>query len=472
MISNSRRSFVKNCAWVSVGFLGLQTLACKSNSNSRAISEAASGTAKALKVGYGELIKDTNGLLNLPKGFSYKVISRLGNKMSDGLLVPGAPDGMATFAGRGGRIIIIRNHELSPKYPELSAWGKDKALFKQIDRKKLYDYGKGKMPCLGGTTTLVYNPRTQEVETEYLSLAGTIRNCAGGVTPWKSWLSCEEDVSKAGGNLEKDHGYVFEVPASETPQLFDPIPYKAMGRFNHEAVCIDPRTGIVYLTEDRHDGLLYRFIPKEPGKLDKGGQLQALAIKDAPQTDTRNWKENKQQFPLNEAVEVKWINLDNVEAPEDDLRMQGFSKGAARFARGEGMWFGDCELYFACTNGGNIKKGQVFRYIPSEFEGTEQEQQEGGRLELFVEPNNTDICKNCDNLTIANWGDLILCEDHKNPFINGVTPNGDFYKLAENTGHPDSEFTGATFSPDGQILFVNIQHAGLTLAITGPWLQT
>jgi secreted PhoX family phosphatase len=137
-----------------------------------------------------------------------------------------------------------------------------------------------------------------------------------------------------------------------------------MGRFNHEAVAVDPRTGIVYLTEDRGDSLIYRFIPNTPGKLLNGGKLQALAIADKKSFDTRNWKDlTTPKFPLRESMEVEWIDIENVESPEDDLRYQGFNKGAAVFARGEGMWYGNNEIYFACTNGGHISNGQVFRYI-------------------------------------------------------------------------------------------------------------
>nr|MCU0354491.1 DUF839 domain-containing protein [Cytophagales bacterium] len=91
-----------------------------------------------------------------------------------------------------------------------------------------------------------------------------------------------------------------------------------------------------------------------------------------------------------------------------------------------------------------------------------------GKLELFVEPNNTDLVKSCDNLTIAPWGDLIVCEDDSHPFVVGITPRGEFYRVAENVGF-QSEFAGGVFSPDGSTYFVNIQHAGLTLAVTGPW---
>ncbi|MDF9798083.1 secreted PhoX family phosphatase [Catalinimonas alkaloidigena] len=454
----NRRSFIKSAGLVSLGFLGL----------TQYVNGKSFLTPAANNAGYGALLADPQGILNLPKGFSYKVIFRQGDKMTDGFFGPDYPDGMATFKGKNDRVILIRNHETNPGH-ENGPYGKNLELLGKLKPEQVYDYGEGKQPGTGGTSTLIFNEKTGEVETSYLSLAGTVRNCAGGMTPWRSWISCEENTSRAGEGLEKDHGYNFEVPASEKINLADPLPLKEMGRFNHEAVCVDPRTSIVYQTEDRGDGLIYRFLPNKKEKLHKGGTLQVLAIKGQKSFDTRNWKDlETPKMPKNEKMEVEWLDIDNVEAPEDDLRLRGFESGAARFARGEGMWFGDDELYFACTNGGEIGSGQVFRYVPSTYEGTEREKEAPGTVELFLEPNDQDILKNCDNLTIAPWGDIILCEDHPEPFVVGVTQQGEIYKLAENVGYR-TEFAGGVFSPSGDTYFVNIQGAGITLAITGPW---
>ena len=117
------------------------------------------------------------------------------------------------------------------------------------------------------------------------------------------------------------------------------VPLKAMGQFNHEAVCVDPKTGIVYQTEDRDDGLIYRFIPNIPGELAKGGKLQALAYKKRRIRSARNWKGVNTALPSNRRFDVKWIDLDKVyDLPDDDLRRRGYMKGATLFARGEGMW--------------------------------------------------------------------------------------------------------------------------------------
>ncbi len=458
----SRRDFIKVSGIATLGFMGLSLWTQK---------PAQAATLKSA-IGYGPLINDPNGILNLPQGFRYSIISRQGNTMDDGLLVPGVPDGMAAFRGKKGRVIVVRNHENNPDRYKNGPFGENNELLSRVPAKKFYDYGNSKAPSLGGTTTFVYNPKTGQIEKEFLSLAGTARNCAGGPTPWNSWLTCEEATFKAGafdGTTEKDHGYVFEVPASERIRLANPEPIRAMGRFNHEAVAVDPRTGIVYLTEDRGDSLIYRFIPNKPGKLLKGGKLQALAVRQQKGVDTRNWDSlDSAKFPLRQPREVEWIDIENVESPEDDLRYQGFNKGAAVFARGEGMWYGNNEVYFACTNGGPLQNGQVFRYIPGSAEGTPAEMNSPGKLELFAESPDKEILKNCDNLTVAPWGDVVLCEDASHPFLVGITPAGEYYKLAENVGYK-SEFAGGVFSPSGETYFVNIQSAGLTVAITGPW---
>ena len=462
----NRRKFIQQTSKVSLGFLGLQLFLAasfQSCSNTRTPPKE-----EVLKYnGYGALKIDPEGILNLPEGFTYKIIARKGEPMSDGMVHPDKPDGMATFKGSNGQIILLRNHELMPT--NFSAFGKEEAYLKKIDQSKIYDLRFGNLPCNGGTTTLVINEETLEVEKSWLSLVGTLRNCAGGPTPWNSWISCEEIVISSNNGYEKGHGYNFEVPATEEIAIAKPIPLKAMGQFNHEAICVDPRTNIVYQTEDREDGLIYRFIPHVPQELWKGGRLQVLAIKRRKKAVTRNWRTDKEDFPIGKAFDVKWLDIDDVEeVPDDDLRDRGFKMGAAMFARGEGMWFGDQEIYFACTSGGAMKAGQIFKYTPSADEGTEREKKNPGKLELFLEPNNIDLLKHCDNLTVAPWGDVILCEDTEKPRVVGVTKEGQFYKIAESI-HYESEFAGGVFSPSGKTFFVNIQHAGLTVAIQGPW---
>lgn len=453
--NSTRRDFLKWMGAVSLGFSGLQTLTSSTVLEDKEI------------YGYGPLIN--KGIIKLPKGFEYKIISKAGGIMSDGLILPGRPDGMGTFKGSDGRVVVIRNHENSPSQIAASPFGEKNELLDKVKKEKIFDRGFGKTPHIGGTTTFIYNERTQEIERTFMSLVGTARNCAGGITPWGSWLTCEEYVSNKSDVHEENHGYVFEVPMTEKKGLKYPLPLRAMGRFNHEAVAVDPRTGIVYLTEDRYDGLFYRFIPKVKGVLHKGGKLQALAFVWKSSMDTRN----RPDINIKEGIKyaAKWIDMEDVDADGDNLRIRGFAKGAACFARAEGIWFGKGELFFACTNGGKHKTGQIFRYIPSKYEGQSKEASEKyrPRIELFAEPNDTKLLKYCDNLTIAPWSDIVFCEDHRHqPRISGITKDGRFYKIAQNTEYA-CEFAGVCFSPSGKTLFVNIQDEGLTLAITGPW---
>lgn len=455
-----RRHFLKQASAFAVGFAGLHTfVGC---SDERPPSDPAD-------VGFGSLQSDPDGIFDLPEGFSYQVISRHGNEMDDGFLVPHRADGMATFPGPDGTTLLVRNHEINADAPlEEGPFGADNARAADMPAEDMYDAGQNGRGALGGTTTVVYNTAEQAVQRQFVSLAGTLRNCAGGPTPWNSWLTCEETVQSANDVFAEDHGYVFEVPATAEIQRAEPRPIKAMGRFNHEAVAIDPESGVAYLTEDRHDGLFYRFLPDEPGDLSKGGRLQCCQVRKQESLDTRNWGEGPEITP-GTTFDVEWMDLEDVDTPDDDLRLRGFEQGAARFAREEGIWYGDGAAYMACTNGGKNRKGQVWRYVPSPNEGTEQEQDEPGTLELFVEPNDTTVLENADNLTVAPWGDVIACEDGSgDQYLVGITPDGSFYKLGLNAVS-DSELAGATFSPDGSTLFVNIQHAGLTLAITGPW---
>jgi hypothetical protein len=265
--------------------------------------------------------------------------------------------------------------------------------------------------------------------------------------------------------MGQDHGFAFDVP-SGARELIRPEPLTEMGRFNREAIAVDLASGVVYQTEDRADGLLYRFIPTERGVLRRGGRLQALRLPGLDVSDTSN---RDRALAVGGSFPVAWVDLEDATSPRDDLRVQGVSKGAATFSRGEGIWSGPGVVYFAATSGGANRAGQIWRYRPSPLEGTPGESTEPGTLELFVEPNDTEVLESADNLTIAPWGDLIVCEDGPNGnFLRGVTPEGRLYTFARNSMN-NSELAGATFSPDLTTLFVNIQRPGLTLAITGPW---
>ncbi len=479
----SRRHFLQRGVAFSVGFGGLSLLMGR-HGHSMTSALAGESGLPGLPGTYGSLVRDAHKLLDLPSGFSYKVISRQGTKMADGLIVPGCPDGMASFPAADGLTLIVRNHETEATWLKASPYGQDNSLLSTIDPSNLFDKGHGKFPSLGGTTTLVYDTKTQTLRREFLSLAGTNRNCAGGPTPWGSWLSCEEDVTNKGdGDAELDHGWVFEVPAKDKIEIAPPSPIKAMGRFKHEAVAIDPRTGIVYLSEDKSDGLLYRFIPHQRTNLHAGGRLQALMIAEKKSCNTSNHADAP-TIQRGQRLAIKWIDMQETDAPKDDLRTRGFAAGAAMFARGEGMWWGEPiehegerlpgRVYFAATIGGKSNKGQIWRYIPSEYEGTPKEIDTPGQLELFIEPNDGKIVENADNVTVAPWGDLFVCEDSASDEVDPgnrllrIRPDGTVSTFAHNV-LSSSELAGVCFSPDGSTMFLNIQADGLTLAVTGPW---
>ncbi len=424
--------------------------------------------------GYGPLIADANKLLDLPEGFAYRVISQGGETMDDGLLVPGQFDGMGCFALEGSRIALVRNHELRATSGTHRNWGPGgyhQERIGRVDVTRAYDTFRDGRPLPGGTTTLIYDMATGQTVSQHLSLIGTSTNCAGGVTPWGSWLTCEEtEITPANADVMKPHGYVFEVPARATG-LVDPVPLTAMGRFDHEAVCIDPRTGIAYLTEDKPDGLFYRFIPTTPGRLVDGGRLQAMGFRDAPGADSSN--HDGSLWSAGDWREVVWIDLEDVDSPDGDLRRRGHAAGATLVSRGEGLHWGDGELFLTATSGGPIQRGQILRYVPSRAEGTPGERQRPGRIQLFVETTDEKALNMGDNLTVAPWGHLIVCEDNYSREIpnhlRGVTPDGRIYTIARNVFSGNAELCGAVFSPDGSTLFVNIQFPGITLAITGPW---
>ena len=451
-LSFNRRRFM---AATGSAFAALGASGCSMASADSRMAAGDVARAGRTQTGYGALVSDPDGMLDLPEGFSYRVLSRLGDTMSDGLSVPDKADGMGCLDLGGGKIALVRNHELVPG--------------DESGGTLRHGYGTQEGAIVpGGTTTLVLDTKTLALEKEYRSLAGTIRNCSGGVTPWGSWLTCEEAPTgpgqKYGEGLEQNHGWVFEVPAGAGRQV-DAVPLKAMGRFNHEAASVDPRTGIVYLTEDRDDSVFYRFLPAEPGNLAAGGRLQAMATVDGT-TDSRNWPKTDMasRMQVSAPKQVRWIDLDNVESPADDLRTRAAAQGALLIARGEGLHMGEDELYICSTSGGTAGLGQVFRFMPG-YNGA------ADRFELFFESENRDQFNYGDNLTVAPFGDLFVCEDQYTDvvdnYLRGITPAGQAYAFGRL--HRQTELAGGCFSPDGKWFFVNIYSPTITVAITGPW---
>jgi uncharacterized protein len=378
-----------------------------------------------------QLTPDPQGILDLPEGFSYRVLQRSGQPMTDGFRVPSLPDGMACFTGDAGRWILMRNHEVTRSYG-LGAYARGNAPPEAFDAS-----------AFGGVTRVILDAQSLEVSSSNLVLTGTLKNCSGGATPW-GWLSCEE-------NTERGHGYVF-LCRKEADRVRAPERITSYGRFIHEAVAFDPGTQIAYLTEDQPDACFYRFVPDSPNDAFQG-KLQALRASGTARLATA------EDLGVGRKQEVEWVDLRDVDSPKDDLRHRARELGAASFRRLEGAFFGGGSVYFISTSGGKKGMGQVFRLTPGNTD----------TLEVLAEGGTEDTLDCPDNVTLAPYGDVILAEDGSGSnYLRGLTREGHLYDIARNA-LSTFELTGICFSPDGSTLFVNLQVDGLTLAVRGPF---
>jgi secreted PhoX family phosphatase len=438
-------------------------------------------------------LRDGKVRLHLPEGFQYRSFHDNDGPpvvLDDGTTLPGRHDGMAAFPGPEGRTWLVRNHEVNGPGAAFGPGAPYDAMTQ------------------GGTTTTLVDGRGI-VHESFTSLNGTQMNCMGGRMPWGSWITCEETVNgpDVGADftgapntaLEQPHGYIFEVPAGGQS---DRQPIRSAGRFAHEAVAFDPKGGILYLTEDNFGfpSGFYRYIPPsnpmETGHLADEGRLQMLAIAGMPQADLARSQRQRATY------RVTWVDIEQPDVvfpytegqpaptPNNDainfVGNQGRAQGAAWFSRIEGCVYDNEAVYFCCTQGGGPPEesfGPIGNGFGNGFGQIWAYRTNAEVLQLIYESPGNSALDAPDNVAIRSGrGTLVLCEDGPvDNYLRGLNRGGQIFDIALNrltaNDDPDvtrfgEEFAGATFSPDGETLFVNIQASrGITFAIWGPWAR-
>lgn len=412
--------------------------------------------------GYGPLVPDPRGRLALPQGFSYTVVAESGvSRLESGERTPSDPDGTASFVRHGGNgSVLVMNHEISGSEPD------------PVPHVDGFTYD----PTVGGGTTTIEVDKDGRRVRQYVSLAGTLNNCAGGRSPWETWLSCEESETNAG----KRHGYVFEVDPYDQEANRNPTPIRALGRFAHESVSIDPETFVVYQTEDagNPNGLLYRWTPPADALPLRAGVLKGLAADAGTLEALKASTLSGAHVPdLSVAVEpgttyaCNWVDVPDRDATTSSLRKKFSSSQITRSRKLEGMWWGDGGTYFvasfARTSDGSAGQhdGQVWFLDPLA-------QTIELKLRFAYTPGDQDSdVDGPDNITVSPYGGVIMAEDGDGVnHLVGSTDSGEAFFFARND-LSDSEFTGPTFSRDKKTLFANVQSPGITYAITGPFTK-
>ena len=343
---------------------------------------------------------DQNGL-RLPAGFSSRVVALTGQAVGNsGYLWHAAPDGGATFELPSGGWVYVSNAE--------------------------------RINGNGGVSAIQFGP-SGEIEDAYSILSGTNRNCAGGTTPWQHWLSCEEV-----GN-----GLVWEcdpfAPGSAG------IARPAMGRFNHEAAAVDPVHQRVYLTEDRSNGLLYRFTPTSYPDL-SSGILEAAEILDP---------NGEGEIAPGQTRPLTWHLIPDPSATNTATRNQ--APAASSFDGGEGCWYAANQIYFATKNDSRVWRLET----------------DTDSIEIIYDfaTSPTPELSGADNVYVAPSGDVYVAEDPGDLQIVALTPTGAVLPIVQITGQSGTEVTGPALSPDGTRLYFSSQrNPGTTYEVTGPFV--
>lgn len=470
---NTRRDFLKRSAGGIVSATTLALLASHSGLVGADDHDDDHGHGRhGRKQSYGPLARtpDQNGqeILALPQGFTYVTFSKTGQPLMSGEgPVPRNHDGMAAFRGPRGTVRLIRNHE-NRNAPGDRTLGVPHAGTP-------YD-----AQANGGTITIDFDSQAMRPVREFVSICGTHVNCAGGLAYRDAgWLTCEETTLDARNGFLQPHGYTFLVPARSNGTVL-PVALKAMGRFAKEAAVADERSGIVYQTEDAgNTSGFYRFVPRDRDDLERGGRLQMLAVPEEPAfTGFIGQTAGKR-------IRYEWVEIDNPDpnlaAAEPTCFAQGRAQGGAAFNRLEGVFRGERDkFFFVSTSGGEAQRGQLWELDPGH--------RGKGTLTLVYQSPGSAVLDSPDNICVTPSGAVLFCEDDASNdadthplapgFANvdrliGLSRDGVPFEFAVNISS-QTEFAGACFSPDGEILFVNIfgdatPLSGMTCAIKGPW---
>lgn len=455
----SRRQLIARSATGGLGLALSGSLGLLFNGSPASAASAGKG------VGYGPLIPDPKGVLALPKGFSYKILAKSGvTKLDSGELAPSDFDGMAAFVRHGGHgSVLIVNHEISGSEPfKVPTKGHEDVTFN---------------PAAGGGTTTIEVDAGGNVISHRVSLAGTLNNCAGGRTPWSTWLTCEESEGKVG---TVQHGWVFEVDPYNMEANKAPKPIKALGRFAHESVAVDPETGVIYETEDagNPNGLFYKWtppaeaLPLTKGSLrqlaDDAGTLEALRALRADGTFVADLSPARE---IGTTYDVTWVEVPDRFATTTSIRKQSFAQPVTRSRKLEGMWWGDGGCYFVCSfarasdGSAGVHDGQVW-FLDPVAQTIELKIHFEYTADQDVDPDGP------DNITVSPYGGVIVAEDGDGAsHLVGSTEGGETFFLARNELPGESEFAGPTWSTDKKTLFAVIQSPGHVFAITGPFVK-